>query len=154
MTDTQRCFAKYGNPKSKEFQNKYLKRIPLPADIAAVWPKYGTTKITAVYMHVDAVEPLFKVFRELISTGLSKELKTYDGCHNIRKKRGGTEYSIHSWGLAFDFNAALNPLGVKWGSRPGMFSKEFVAVWRKHGWECGANWKFGDAQHYQWTPKA
>ncbi len=87
MTDTQRTLKKYGNPESKAFQDTYLVRVPLPEDIKAVWPRYGKIKVTAVYMHKDAVTPLFNVFKELIATGLWKELKTYDGCHNIRKKR-------------------------------------------------------------------
>jgi hypothetical protein len=153
MTDTQNCLAVYGNPVSRLFIDKWLKRFELPADVAAVWPRYPGIKqpITAIYMNSFAYAPLIAVFRELISTGLVKELHTYDGCLNVRLKRGVNEYSIHSWGLALDFNAALNPLGVKVGSRKDMFSHEFLEVWRRHGWTCGASFSRPDGMHFQFT---
>ena len=66
--------------------------------------------VTRIEMHTFAWEPFCAVFRELIATGLVKELHTYDGCGNLRKKRGINEWSIHSWYLALDFDQALEPL--------------------------------------------
>lgn len=159
MTDSQLCIQHYGNPESSAFVSKWLQRFTLPADVAAVWPHYpGLDKpITAIYMNKFAFEPLIAVIRELIQTGLIKELLTYDGCLNVRLKRGVNEYSIHSWGLALDFNAALNPLGQRMGSKPKMFTPAFLAVWRKHGWTCGADFSRPDGMHFQYTntfPKA
>jgi hypothetical protein len=159
MTDTQQCLAAYGNPVTREFIDKWLKRFELPADVQKVWPRYpGINKpITAIYMNTFAYDSLIAVFRELIKTKLVKELKTYDGCLNVRLKRGLNDYSIHSWGLALDFNAALNPLNVKVGSRPNMFTHEFLEVWRRHGWTCGASFSRPDGMHFQFTstfPKA
>ena len=152
MSDTTNCLAHYGDPSKPAFAQKWLVRHPLPAAVLASFPPYpGVPKVTAVYMNKFACAALDAVLMELLSTGLIKELKTYDGCLNLRLKRGLNEYSIHSWGLALDFNAALNPLGVKWGSRPGMFSKAFLAVWRKHGWTCGADFTRGDSMHFQFT---
>ena len=151
MSDTSQCLAHYGDPAQAAFQSKWLIRHPLPAAVLPHFPPYGKVKPTAVYMNRFATAALDAVLLELLSTGLIRELKTYDGCLNLRLKRGVNEYSIHSWGLAIDFNALANALGVKWGSRKGMFSKAFLDVWRKHGWKCGAD--FADAMHFQYTLK-
>lgn len=152
MTDSEQCLHDFGNPETAAFQGKWLVRHPLPAAVLPYFPPYpGVPKVTAIYMNKFATAALDAVLLELLSTGLIKELKTYDGCTNIRKKRGLNDYSIHSWGLALDFNAALNPLGVKMGSRKGMFSKAFLDVWRKHGWVCGADFGRPDGMHFQYT---
>jgi hypothetical protein len=127
----------------------------VPDDINAV------IKVLPNRMYVNKVikAPLEKVFRELISTGLYRELRTYDGCFVVRKQRGSNAISTHSWGLAVDFNAAWNPLvrGVTPATRKKLraekvtFSEEFLDVWRKHGWNCGADWiSVLDGQHFQW----
>ncbi|MBG8552369.1 M15 family metallopeptidase [Hymenobacter guriensis] len=151
MTDTQLCLATYGDPTKKAFVDKWMVRHELPAAVKPYFPKYGNIRPTAVYMNRYATEALDAVLLDLLATGLIKELKTYDGCFNVRLKRGVNEYSIHSWGLALDFNAMLNPLGVKMGSRKGMFTDAFLAVWRKHKWVCGADWKYADGMHFQFT---
>ena len=152
MTDSQQCLAAYGDPSKPAFEAKWLVRHPLPAAVLPFFPPYpGVPKVKAVYLNRFAAAALDAVLLELLATGLIKEFKTYDGCHNVRLKRGIDEYSIHSWGLALDFNAALNPLGVKWGSRKGMFSKAFLDVWRRHGWVCGADFSRGDSMHLQYT---
>ena len=151
MTDSQSCLAHYGNPTTPAFEAKWLVRHPLPAAVIPYFPPYGNIHPTAIYMNKFATAALDAVLLELLATGLIKELKTYDGCRVIRPKRGINEYSVHSWGLALDFNAALNPLGVKWGSKPGMFSKAFVAVWEKHGWVAGIRWARADGMHFQLT---
>jgi hypothetical protein len=151
-TDTQNCLRHYGDPSKPAFAAKWLVRHELPEAVKPVFPLYGgTIRPTAIYMNKYATAALDAVLLDLLRTGLIKELKTYDGCHNLRAKRGLADYSIHSWGLALDFNAALNPLGVKWGSRKGMFSKAFLETWRRHGWTCGAYFSRGDAMHFQFT---
>jgi hypothetical protein len=152
MTDTQRCLKKYGDPSTKTFRDKWIVLYDFPAWMDAIFPKYQGQAVTRQWVNKDLKAPLEAVFAELLSTGLHKELKTFDGLWNVRLKRGINEYSIHSWGLALDFNAALNPLGVKWGTRPGMFSKAFLDVWRRHGFTCGADFSRGDSMHMQYTP--
>jgi len=148
MTDSQRCLATYGDPSLAAFAAKWLIRHPLPAAVLPYFPPYpGVPHVTAIYMNRFATAALDGVLEELVQTGLIHELKTYDGCWNVRKKRGINAYSIHSWGLALDFNALLNPLGG-----PCHFSQAFLEVWRRHGWVCGADWSGRkDAMHFQYT---
>lgn len=98
-----------------------------------------------IYCNKDLVTPLQNAFKNLINTGAVNELKTWDGCFNIRKKRGLVSMSLHSWGLAVDMNAFCNPLGltreqiVSRGMIP--FSEKFLKCFRDAGFDCGADWK-------------
>lgn len=97
-----------------------------------------------IYCNKDLV-PLLKVaFSNIVSRGLSGEIKTWDGCFNIRKKRGLNSMSMHSWGLAIDINAAWNVLGKE----PTM-SKELVKCFIDAGWEWGGTWTRKDGMHFQ-----
>lgn len=88
------------------------------------------------------------VIETLIARNLIGELKTFDGCWNVRKMTSGRSYSVHSWGLALDFNAASNSYGSDWS-----FSDEFIKGWADHGWESGTLWRTPDGMHFQlpWT---
>jgi hypothetical protein len=149
--DTQNCLRHYGDPTSKTFEAKWMQLYVFPDWLAKIFPPYAGKPVTRQWVN-KAIIPAFEaVFRDLLATGLWRELKSFDGLWVVRQKRGISEYSIHSWGLAIDFNASLNPLGVKWGSRKGMFSKAFLDTWRRHGWVCGADFARGDSMHFQFT---
>lgn len=159
MATTAQLIARYGNPVKDQnsFVKKWMVMYTLPVWLLEHFPKaYNGVHVTRIYMNKEAQKPFEAVMHDLVCTGLIKELKSYDGCWNVRNMRGTSVPSVHSWGLAFDFNAKLNPLGVKWGSRPGMFSKSFLDVWAKHGWTVGAYFGGGrsDAMHFQYTKPA
>jgi len=40
-------------------------------------------------------------------------LNLYGGSYNVRRKRGGTSWSTHAWGIAMDWDPGNNKL--KWG---------------------------------------
>lgn len=127
---------KYGMP-SPSNPNMILWDVPSELEIGVI-PK-------RIYCNKDMVVPLSNAFKKLIDTNCVNELKTWDGCFNIRKKRGLTSMSLHSWGLAVDMNAFFNPLGltrqqiVARGMVP--FSEEFLQCFRDSGFDCGADWK-------------
>lgn len=64
-----------------------------------------------IYCNKDLIALLKTAFLNIIGRGLIGELRTWDGCFNIRKKRGATTASLHSWGIAVDINAAWNGFG-------------------------------------------
>lgn len=98
-----------------------------------------------IYCNKDMVGPLSNAFKKLIDTNCVDELKTWDGCFNIRKKRGLSSMSLHSWGLAVDVNAFENGLG----QNPKL-SKEFVECFTSSGFEWGGVWKNSvDGMHFQ-----
>lgn len=126
---------KYGTPSIK---NKYLILWDVPShlEIGQI-PK-------RIYCNKDMVKPLTKAFENLINREFVSELKTYDGCFNIRKMRGGVSMSLHSWAIAIDFNAFENGLG----DEPKL-SAGFVKCFTDAGFDWGGTWRRKDGMHFQ-----
>lgn len=74
-------------------------------------------------------------------------LDLFGGCLNIRKMRGGSSLSMHSWGIAIDFDPARNQL--RWGKdRARMARPEYAAfldIWEAEGWIS-----LGRERNYDW----
>lgn len=136
MITSQQALKKYGNPELEN--NMILWDIPTELEIGVIPKK--------LYCNKDIVKPLEIAFKNLISRNKVTELKTFDGCFNIRKKRGLSSMSLHSWGIAIDVNAAWNGLGKK-----PTLSKEFVDCFKDAGFEWGGDWSGSrvDGMHFQ-----
>ena len=136
MVTSQQALKKYGMP-SQSNPNLVLWDVPAELEIGVI-PK-------RIYCNKDIVMPLTDAFKALISTGCVTELKTWDGCFNIRKKRGLSSMSLHSWGLAIDVNAFENGLG-----QTPKLSKLFVSCFTNNGFNWGGNWKSRvDGMHFE-----
>ena len=136
MVTSQQALKKYGTP---AINNPHLVLWDVPKELEiGLIPK-------RIYCNKDLIGPLSEAFKKLIETKAVNELKTWDGCFNIRKKRGLSSMSLHSWGIAVDMNCSFNPLGltreqiIKKGLTP--FSEEFLDCFRSSGFDCGADWK-------------
>lgn len=136
MVTSNQCLAKYGTP--EEEKAMVLWDVP-PALEIGVLPK-------RLYCNRDMVWPLTRAFGNLIERGVVSEIKTWDGCFNIRNKKLGKTPSLHSWGVAIDINATWNRMGT-----PGTMSKELIACFTDAGFEWGGAWKgkFRDPMHFQ-----
>lgn len=128
------CFAKYGNPTQEN--NMMVWDVPTQLEVGVIPKK--------LYCNKDAVAPLSAAFKNLIDRGFVNELKTFDGCFNIRPQRGATSQSLHSWGIAVDVNAAWNSLG----STPTL-SAGFVKCFTDAGFDWGGTWQRKDGMHFQ-----
>jgi len=135
MVTSQLAQKKYGTP-AKDNKCMTLWDVPFELEIGVIPRK--------IYTNVDMVEPLKKAFGNLISRGFVEELKTWDGCFNIRKKRGGSTMSLHSWGIAVDVNAFENGMG-----KEPKLSSGFVKCFTDAGFDWGGNWKRKDGMHFQ-----
>lgn len=99
-----------------------------------------------IYCNKRMVEPLTAAFTNIKARGLANEVKTWDGCFNIRpmKGSGGRNYSLHAWGLAIDINAAWNGYRKK----PTM-SAALVRCFTDAGFDWGGTWSVPDGMHFQ-----
>ena len=97
-----------------------------------------------VYCNKDLIPLLEHAFINIHDRGLGPEIRTWDGCFNIRRKRGGSNYSLHSWGLAVDINAAWN----RFGKIPTM-SDALVKAFEDAGFLWGGRWSKPDGMHFQ-----
>ena len=135
MVTSQQALKKYGSPELE--RSLTLWDVPSELEIGSI-PK-------RLYCNRDIVGPLSNAFHNLISRGFVNELKTFDGCFNIRKKRGLSSMSLHSWGIAIDVNAAWNGLGTR-----GNLSSGFVKCFKDAGFEWGGDWTGrSDPMHFQ-----
>lgn len=136
MVSPQQALAKYGAPEKEN--NMTVWDIPTELEIGVIPKK--------LYCNKDIVPHLSAAFKALIDTGKVAELKTFDGCFNIRYQRGSrTAASLHSWGIAIDVNAAWNGLG-----KTPQLSPEFVKCFTDNGFDWGGNFKSRlDGMHFQ-----
>ncbi len=78
-------------------------------------------------------------------------LDYFGGCYNDRSIRGGTLPSMHSWGIAIDFDPANNQL--RWGRDRATFSRpEYQAwweIWEAEGWVSLGRQRNFDWMHVQ-----
>lgn len=151
-------YAKLGDPSKKKFKDTLIIwDVPAELEIGFI-PK-------RVYCHPLLIPRLEQAFKNLIQRGYANELKSWDGCWNLRPIRGYEKkyealmaagkieqairyLSIHSWALAIDLNAAENGLGKK-----PKLSKGFVKCFTDAGFEWGGNWSRQDGMHFQLDAK-
>lgn len=134
MITSQQCLKEFGEPALE--QGMVLYDVPPLLEIGAI-PK-------RIYCSKLLVKPLANALEYLIMSGRVEELKTWDGCFNIRNKKAGKTWSLHAWGLAIDVNAAWN----RFGKQPTL-SEDFVKCFTKNGFEWGGEWKNPDGMHFQ-----
>ena len=139
MVTSNQCFNKFGDPTNPANQAKYMVMFDVPGKLEiGIIPK-------KIYCNKLMVEPLTQAFTNLIQSGHVAELKTWDGCFNVRTMRGLNSQSLHSWGIAIDVNANWNQLGQK-----PTLSAGFVKCFTDAGFEWGGNWKNRiDGMHFQ-----
>ena len=157
MIDSSDAYRLFGNPYTVWDEGLYM----------TIWnvPEYITQAIPAIprriYCHRQMVQPLEMAFRYVIYRGLADQIKTWDGCFQVRPIRGYAKtvnhaleegrlkdamryMSIHSWGLAIDINAAWNGLG-----REPEMSEELVKCFEDAGFDWGGRWARKDGMHFQ-----
>lgn len=134
MINYKDCFAKYGMPERE--LHMVVWDVPAHLEIGVIPKK--------IYCNKDLVAPLERALTNLVERKLVGQLKTWDGCFNIRKKRGAASPSLHSWGIAIDVNAAWN----RFGCSPSC-SREFVKCFTDAGLEWGGEWRKPDGMHFQ-----
>lgn len=73
--------------------------------------------------------------------------------YSCRIKRGGTSWSVHSWGSAIDTNTSLNPWqATRWngrGSNGRQYGRMIPKLWLRQDFYWGIN--FRDPMHFQYV---
>lgn len=136
MITSKQCLARFGDPLLNEAKHMFLWDVPANLEIGVIPKK--------IYCNRLMEHPLSAGFHNLIERGHVQELKTWDGCFNPRKKKGGRTPSLHSWGIAFDVNAGWNGFG----KRPTL-SAGFVKCFTDAGFDWGGIWSTPDGMHFQ-----
>jgi peptidoglycan hydrolase-like protein with peptidoglycan-binding domain len=136
--------AFYGKP------GKNLVLLDLPYPMKLSWDP--ATVVTRTQCNAKVKDSLAKVLgkvrRQYGLAGIAElRLDLYGGGFNLRDKRGGSTLSMHSWGIAFDFDPDRNKL--QWGRGRAAFAKpEYEPWWR--AWESEGWVSLGRTRDYDW----
>jgi hypothetical protein len=150
MVTSAQCLKKYGDPNLLETQSKNFELWIVPNEILTglkhvLFSQVGTIGFPKkIFINKDFRPVLERALNNVISRGLAKELKTWDGCFIIRQKRGLTSMSLHSWAIACDVNQSENQLKMK-----PKLSQGFVNCFKDAGCDWGGDWERLDGMHFQ-----
>lgn len=154
MKTISQYILKYGLP--NQTGKGYLTTIELPFPLRIAWDK--KTSVKKISCHKDIAEPLKMVFADILKLYGYDKIKElgidlFGGCFNFRQMRGGTNYSVHAWGLAIDLDPERNQL--KETSRTARFArpeyKPMIDIFYNHGFISLGKEKNYDWMHFQWN---
>ena len=90
-----------------------LVSVPVPSNYPL---KYGNTPVKSIRIHKLVADRLAAALQDVINhygediEKVAPAICKYDGSYNFRKARNSSSQSVHSWGLAMDFDAANNTM--------------------------------------------
>jgi len=123
-----------------------ITRVMLPAPIPYAADR--SVKISRITAHILIAPEVKRIMEEIHGAGLWDALETYGGGFVFRPVRGRTsKLSLHSFGVAYDFDVEDNPLG---SSKPNTMHPGIVAIFQKYGWLWGGRYETRkDPMHFQ-----
>ena len=129
-------------------------KIELPYPMRIAWDLKKS--ISIMWCHKDAAKPFLSVFNSLLEKyGYCRlqelGIDLYGGCVNVRKMRGGSDWSRHSWGIALDLDPSRNTLRTKY--KNAQFSKPeydvMMDIFYENGFINLGREKGYDAMHFE-----
>jgi hypothetical protein len=129
-------------------------KLEVPYKLKLAWAP--STTLSRITCNQKVAQSLGIIFDNTLKTYGEKDieklrLNMFGGCLNVRKMRGGSAWSIHSWGAAIDLDPDNNQL--KWASPKATFSKkEYEPFWKiveAEGWTSLGRRRNYDWMHFQ-----
>ncbi|WP_150526832.1 peptidoglycan-binding protein [Roseibium sediminis] len=125
-------------------------RISVPWDMRLAWDP--STTVRNITVHEKVAPSAQRVLNRVRGIYSDREIKSlgldlFGGSLNVRRMRGGSRYSMHSWGIAIDFDPERNRLS--WKRPQARLSRDdaiqFWLEWEKEGWVS-----LGRARNFDW----
>lgn len=133
-------------------ENQTLLILPFPMKIA--WEQDKIIKKISLHekVHDSAKRCFDRIANEYDEAARSKlGIDLFGGSLNVRKMRGSTAWSMHSWGIAIDFDPDRNQL--KWGRDQARLAKKdaeaFWRIWEEESWVSLGRERNYDFMHVQ-----
>lgn len=151
-TGSRNLFRHYGPV------GKNQTRINLPFTMYLAWDL--STTVNTMLLHEKVADSAERAFHKIADAYTIEEIDSYGfnkfgGSLNVRKMRGGSSWSTHSWGIAIDFDPVRNRL--RWKRSKAFLArpecKTFRDIWREEGWTSLGEWKDYDWMHFQATKR-
>lgn len=152
MLTSQQAISKYGTP--NKTGSGYLVAISLPYPMRVSWNVKKVVK--SFQCHKSVADQLRAIFTDILEHYGLPEIQRlgidlYGGCFNYRAMRGGSELSIHSWGLAVDLDPTRNLLRET--SKTARFARPeyqpMIDMFYINGFESLGREKNYDWMHFQ-----
>lgn len=127
--------------------------LELPYVMRLAWDTSKTVKAIQCHEKVhDSLGTIFSKVKDHYGSAISDlGLDLFGGCLNVRQKKGGKSYSMHSWGIAVDLDPARNQL--RWGRDKAQLAKSdydpFWSIVEGEGWVSLGREKNYDWMHFQ-----
>jgi len=173
--DYSEITAMFGNPANGDgtvnaiWEEKNIRKIAPPAG----WQLFyktdnGPVKVSGIRMHrllkgsfQTALRDIWAYAREQAGASAAEEdirawlnenrLDLHGGGYNFRPKRGGSGLSLHSYGIAIDWDPVHNP-------RKNPMEKTlpdwWYDIWQNNGWHDGRRFSTPDSMHVQFATGA
>ena len=128
--------------------------IEIPFDMFLAWDK--GTRVRKITVHELVAESAQRAFEKIARNYSDAERKSlgidlFGGSLNVRRMRGGSSYSMHSWGIAIDFDPERNQLN--WGRSKARLAHpdavSFWVAWESEGWVSLGRERDFDWMHVQ-----
>ena len=127
-----------------------LVNVPVPANYPL---KYDGNPVKSIRIHKLVADRLAAALQDIINhygediEKVAPGACCYDGSYNFRQSRGSSSQSVHSWGVAIDFDAGNNTM--KMAAPKARLSqdiyKPFFDIWEYHGFMS-----LGRRGNYDW----
>lgn len=126
-----------------------MTQLELPYAMKLAWDTGVTVK--KISCHQKCAKAIYTIFENVQKTygkDISKlKLDLFGGCVNVRRMRGGSSWSIHSWGAAVDIDPDNNQL--KWGKDKASLAKPVYNDYWKFV-EAESAISLGRERNYDW----
>jgi hypothetical protein len=166
----------FGDPRNADgtlnesWEEENIRRVPPPPK----WQLFfqddhqGPVRVNGIRMHrlvadafVAVLDELFERAREQKGNTNNdetvreflhqKRLDQHSGGFNFRSKVGARGISMHSFGIAIDWDADHNPQEKRGEPLKTTFPDWWFQTWNKHGWVDGRNFPKRDPMHVQFA---
>lgn len=140
-----------GNPEAIRITNGWDRKNVVTVELPQLAGIRGAPKSGRIAFHRKAAASLQALFADWERAGLLDRIVTFDGAWVPRFIRGSRSVlSNHSYGTAFDLNAATNRLGAQpaLAGDPGCLF-DLVPLANRHGFYWGGHFTRRDGMHFE-----
>jgi len=133
-----------------------MARVVPPFQMYADYARKKNHKVSGFECHALVKDSIDRILAKTLAHYGADEIRRlnldiFSGCRVVRRITGGSGWSMHSWGIAIDIDAANNEFRDSWksGKMDGPEYAAFVQFWYDEGWINLGKERNYDPMHFQ-----